>query len=93
MFVGVLVGLLALGEGMPHEISMKLLRLSSWLVTMIGVSALANGRGKPFLHVVPIHSPSKDKQEFLGFLAFRHADTRKQHSLVGKDIWQSASYI
>lgn len=43
---GVVVGILALGESLPLEASMKLLRLLSWTVTMIGVSALANGKGK-----------------------------------------------
>ena len=40
-----MVGLLALGESLPIELNMKLLRLLSWIVTMIGVSALANGKG------------------------------------------------
>ena len=43
---GVVVGLLALGEGLPSESSMKLLRLLSWMVTIVGVSALANGKGE-----------------------------------------------
>lgn len=46
IYAGVVVGLLALGESLPPEFSMKFLRLLSWLVTMIGVSALANGKGK-----------------------------------------------
>ena len=45
-----MVGLLALGESLPMGSSMKLLRLLSWIVTMIGVSALANGKGMS-LHI------------------------------------------
>lgn len=44
--VGVLVGLLAMGEPLPSGFGMKLLRLVSWVVTIAGVSALANGKGE-----------------------------------------------
>ena len=46
--IGVVVGLLAMGEGLPVSTSMKALRLLSWVVTVIGVSALANGKGSIF---------------------------------------------
>lgn len=42
---GVIVGLLAMGESLPSSASMKALRLLSWIVTILGVSALANGKG------------------------------------------------
>lgn len=42
---GVVVGLLAMGETLPSGASMKALRLLSWVVTVVGVSALANGKG------------------------------------------------
>jgi hypothetical protein len=46
--VGVLVGLLALGESMPTSHWRQLLRLISWVAILIGVSSLAGGRnGKP----------------------------------------------
>ncbi len=44
---GVLVGLLALGEGMPSTLRMQALRLLSWLCITAGVSALAGGKGAP----------------------------------------------
>lgn len=43
---GVVVGLLALGEGMPSTFRLQALRLASWLCITAGVSALAGGRGK-----------------------------------------------
>lgn len=42
---GVVVGLLAMGESLPTNTSMRALRFLSWIVTIIGVSALANGKG------------------------------------------------
>ena len=42
---GVVVGLLALGEGMPSTLGMQTLRLASWLCITAGVSALAGGKG------------------------------------------------
>ena len=42
-----LVGLLALGEGMPSTLRMQALRLLSWLCITAGVSALAGGKGAP----------------------------------------------
>ncbi|CAL5218552.1 g243 [Coccomyxa viridis] len=45
MVTGVLVGLLALGEGMPSTLRMQALRLLSWLCITAGVSALAGGKG------------------------------------------------
>ena len=45
IYSGVLIGLLAMGEPLPATFSMKLVRLLSWLVTIVGVSALANGKG------------------------------------------------
>ena len=43
---GVLVGLFVMGEPLPARFSLRLLRLMSWLVTIAGVSALANGKGQ-----------------------------------------------
>ena len=34
-----------MGETLPSGASMKALRLLSWVVTVVGVSALANGKG------------------------------------------------
>ena len=45
MAAGVVVGLLALGEGMPSTLGMQTLRLASWLCITAGVSALAGGKG------------------------------------------------
>ena len=44
---GIVVGLLALGEGMPSTLRMQALRLLSWLCIIAGVSALAGGKGAP----------------------------------------------
>lgn len=48
---GVVVGLLALGEGMPSTLRMQALRLLSWLCITAGVSALAGGKGAPLHNV------------------------------------------
>ena len=53
---GVVVGLLALGEGMPSTLHLQALRLASWLCITAGVSALAGGKGAPS-HELP-DSPS-----------------------------------
>ncbi|KAK9836309.1 hypothetical protein WJX81_004242 [Elliptochloris bilobata] len=45
MVTGVLVGMLALGEGLPSSRSLGAARLLSWLLLIVGVSALANGQG------------------------------------------------
>ncbi len=45
MGAGVVVGLLALGEGMPSTLGLQALRLLSWLCITSGVSMLAGGRG------------------------------------------------
>ena len=45
MGAGVVVGLLALGEGMPATLGLQALRLASWLCITAGVSMLAGGRG------------------------------------------------
>ncbi len=42
---GVLVGILALGEGLPSSRSLGAARLLSWLLLIVGVSALAQGHG------------------------------------------------
>ena len=42
---GVLVGMLALGEGLPSSRSLGAARLLSWLLLIAGVSALASGQG------------------------------------------------
>ena len=42
---GVLVGLLALGETLPSSISLRVLRVTAWLLIVLGVSGLANGQG------------------------------------------------
>ena len=54
MDAGVVVGLLALGEGMPSTLGLQALRLLSWLCITAGVSMLAGGRGVSGLH----HAPS-----------------------------------
>ena len=46
---GIVVGLLALGEGMPSTLRMQALRLLSWLCIIAGVSALAGGKGARYL--------------------------------------------
>ena len=51
---GVLVGLLALGEGMPSTLRMQALRLLSWLCITAGVSALAGGKGALFCPRSPL---------------------------------------
>jgi hypothetical protein len=43
MVSGVLVGLLALGEGMPRSGGRRALRLLSWLLILAGVTNLAGG--------------------------------------------------
>jgi hypothetical protein len=45
MVMGVLVGLLALGEGMPAGWWARTLRMLSWLLIAVGVTGLANGSG------------------------------------------------
>ena len=40
-----MVGLVALGERMPHSRLSRALRFASWLLIIVGVSALANGSG------------------------------------------------
>ena len=42
---GVLVGIVVMGEPLPSTFNLLVLRLLSWLVTIAGVSALANGKG------------------------------------------------
>ncbi|CAL8470432.1 g9974 [Coccomyxa elongata] len=45
MVTGVLVGLLALDERLPRSLSMRALRLLSWVAIALGVGALAGGKG------------------------------------------------
>ncbi len=44
---GVLVGMLALGEGLPSSRSLGAARLAAWALLIVGVSALASGPGTP----------------------------------------------
>lgn len=43
MVSGVLVGLLALGEALPHGGARRLLRLLSWVLILVGVTNLSGG--------------------------------------------------
>ena len=43
MVSGVLVGLLALGEQLPHGGGRRLLRLASWVLILVGVTNLSSG--------------------------------------------------
>lgn len=73
---GVLVGLLAMGESLPSGLSMKLLRFLSWVVTMLGVSALANGKGEHVLCSIARPPPPKPPgKPHMRALATRRATT------------------
>ena len=74
--IGVVVGLLAMGEGLPVSTSMKALRLLSWVVTVIGVSALANGKGSIFS--ARFKSPHLDPLLHLRDSADCHASVKLQ---------------
>ena len=64
MGAGVVVGLLALGEGMPSTLGLQALRLLSWLC-ITGVSTLAGGRGVSMPascpHVLPACLPGSPR--------------------------------
>ena len=46
LFVGVAVGLLALGEALPTTQQGRNMRLLAWLCIAVGVAMLANGQGE-----------------------------------------------
>ena len=49
LFVGVAVGLLALGEALPTTQQGRNMRLLAWLCIVVGVAMLANGQGETHL--------------------------------------------
>ncbi len=51
-----LVGILALGEGLPSSRSLGAMRLLSWLLLIVGVSALAHGHGALGMRASPTPS-------------------------------------
>lgn len=50
LFVGVAVGLLALGEALPTTQQGRNMRLLAWLCIAVGVATLANGQGEACLN-------------------------------------------
>ena len=45
------MGILALDERLPRSLSMRALRLLSWVAIALGVSALAGGKGRCFTDI------------------------------------------